>query len=36
MWKSKGRTGQKLSKRLKWSLRNYKMKMKSSGVAQHG
>jgi hypothetical protein len=33
MWKFGRRIGQKLNKRLKWSLRNYMMKMKSSRVA---
>jgi hypothetical protein len=34
-WKSGGRTWQRLNKRLKSSLRNCRMKMKSSKVAQH-
>jgi hypothetical protein len=32
MWKFGGRTGQRLSKKLKYPLRNYKMRMKSSSV----
>jgi len=31
-----GRTWQKLSRKIKYSLRNFKMKMRSSKVAQHG
>jgi hypothetical protein len=33
MWKFGGRIGQRLRKRLKCSLKNYKMKMRSSKVA---
>jgi hypothetical protein len=33
MWKFGGRKGQRLSRKLKCSLRNYKMKMRSSKVA---
>jgi hypothetical protein len=36
MWKYGGRKGQKFNRKLKCSLRNYKMKMRSSRVAQHG
>jgi hypothetical protein len=32
MWKSRGRIGQKLSKKLKCSSRNRKMRMRSSRV----
>jgi hypothetical protein len=35
MWKFGGRIGHRLSRKLKCSLRNYKMRMKSSRVAQH-
>jgi hypothetical protein len=33
MWKSRGRTRLRLSKKIKYSLRNYKMRMRSSSVA---
>jgi hypothetical protein len=33
MWKSRGRTGQRLSRKIKCSLLNYKMKTRSSRVA---
>jgi hypothetical protein len=36
MWKSKGRTRQRLSKRLNGSLKNYRMRMRSSRVTQNG
>jgi hypothetical protein len=36
MWKYGGRIGQRLNKRLKGSLKNYKMRMRSSRIAQHG
>jgi hypothetical protein len=36
MWKSRRRTWHKLSRKIKCSLRNYRMKMRSSRVAQHG
>jgi hypothetical protein len=36
MWKFGGRIGHRLSRKLKCSLRNYKMRMRSSRVAQHG
>jgi hypothetical protein len=35
MWKSEGRTRQRLNKRLKWSLKIYMMRMRSSRVVQH-
>ncbi len=36
MWKFGRRIGHRLSRKLKCSLRNYKMRMRSSRVAQHG
>jgi hypothetical protein len=33
MWKFGGKMGQKLSRKIKYSLRNYKMRMRSSRVA---
>jgi hypothetical protein len=33
MWKSRGRIGLRLNRRLKCSQRNYRMRMKSSKVA---
>jgi hypothetical protein len=36
MWKFKGKIGQNLNRKIKYSLRNYKMRMRSSRVAQHG
>jgi hypothetical protein len=36
MWKFGGKIGLRLSKKIKYSLRNYKMRMRSSRVAQHG
>jgi hypothetical protein len=36
MRKSGGRKRPKLNKKLKCSLRNYRMRMRSSRVAQHG
>jgi hypothetical protein len=35
MWKFKGKIGQRLNRRLKCSLRNYRMRMRRSKVAQH-
>jgi hypothetical protein len=35
MWKFGGRTRQRLNRRLKWSLKNYTMRMKSLRVAKH-
>ncbi len=36
MWKFGGRIGQKLSKKLKCTLKDYRMKMRNSRGAQHG
>ncbi len=36
MWKSRGRTGQSLSRKIKCSLRNCRMRMRSSRVTRHG
>jgi len=36
MWKSRRRTRQRLNRKIKNSLKNYKMRMKSSRVVQHG
>ncbi len=35
MWKPGGRIGQRSNKILKCSLKNYRMRMKSSRAAQH-
>jgi hypothetical protein len=36
MWKFGRRIRQRLSRKIKYSLRNYMMRMRSSRVAQHG
>jgi hypothetical protein len=36
MWKFGGRTREKLNRKVKCSLKNYRMRMKSLRVAQHG
>jgi hypothetical protein len=36
MWKFGRKTGQRVRRKIKYSLKNYRMRMRSSKVAQHG